>query len=516
MSTHLRLAKGTGLTLARVVAGIAGQIITVPIYLSNWDAHTYGVWLIFLGLQGYLSLISVAYQRYTYAEVLKCGRDAREDVHRVYWASLAVGYVIAAVEFAAILSFAPLAVSTMLEPEVASGGASVIDTIILLLVLFGLLNLVIAPFGAITQLTMTIHGYYPRLAAWGLFHSVVMLFLPAVAVAFGADFMAAGLALVTAHSISATLALFDILRIAKRYELLERPRVDWRKGFLNALYSLPLAGQAFIDSLRQQGFRILLGAYAGATSVTALATTRTFANVLQKGLGALTGPLMPELMRYVVDRDQDRMEGAFAIVWLSVFALLVPGILLLMLLAEPVFLYWTRGAVDYDAVLYLTLLVVVAVYASVQPANAILHGQNRVAWIVSAAVAAGLGLVALSLMLIPPFGLRGAGFALLGAEFCALAVSVKGAVRSLRHSGLHFPLSSFALVIMNTVSVFGLTLLNATVLAAYPAFIALSFAVNLLFAAAYWARIPVLAREKIHSLLGKMIERLLGRARVRA
>lgn len=501
MSTHLRLAKGTGLTLAGVVAGIAGQIITVPIYLSNWDAQTYGVWLIFLGLQGYLSLISVAYQQYTYAEVLKCGRGAPDDVRRVYWASLAVGYFIAAVEFAAILFFASPAVSTMLEPEVTSGASSFTDTIVLLLVLLGLLNLVAMPFGAITQRTMTIHGYYPRMAAWGLINTVTTLLLPAVAVAFGADFMVAGLALFTARTISASLALYDIWRLARRYDLLLRPRIDWRMGFLYALYSLPLAGQAFIDSLRQQGFRILLGAYVGATSVTTLATTRTFANVLQQGLGTITGPLLPELMRYVVDREQERMEGAFAIVWLSVFALLMPGVLLLAVLAEPVFVFWTRGAVEFDAVLFLTLMSVVTVYAAAQPAAAILQGQNRIAWIISAAMAAAVGLGVFSPLLIPLSGLRGAGFALLAAELCALAVVVQGALRSLAQSGLRFPLSSLALVLVNTASVFGLMFLDLGLVSAHPAFIVLACLINLTFAVAYWRKVPQLARDRILQVL---------------
>jgi O-antigen/teichoic acid export membrane protein len=516
MSTQLRLAKGTGLTLAGVAIGIVGQIASVPIYLSRWDAQTYGVWLVMQGMLGYLSIFSTAYHQYTYAEVLKNGPRASDAVRTIYWSSLWVAYLIAAAEFGAVLTLAPQAVSAALEPAVPSGATDIAATVLHVLILYTVLNLITMPFGALTSRTMSIHGYYPVSAAWGLVRRALALIAPVAAVALGADLVTAGQVLIAAHALVALPSLVYWFNLAQRFGLLARQKVDWRMGFMNVLYSLPLAGQAFIDSLRQQGFRILLGAYVGATSVTALATTRTLANVLQQGLGTITGPLLPELMRYVVDRDQDRMEGAFAIVWLAVFTLLMPGILLLSMLAEPIFIFWTRGAVDFDPVLFVTLLAVVAVYASMQPATAILQGQNRVAWIVSASVAAALVLGALSLLLIQPFGLRGAGFALLGAELCALAVVVMGAVRSLEQSGLHFPLPSFALVVANTVAVIGLTLLNVTTFHSYVAFMALPVAVNLLFAVAYWVQIPTFAREKIVGVLSTLGIHLKGRSRMRS
>lgn len=497
MSTPVRLASGTGLSLGRMATAIVGQIATVPIYLTHWDAQTYGVWLILQGSLGYLMLISAAHQQYTYAEVMKCGPDARDAVRRLYLSSVGVAYLIALAEFGAILGLGPQVVSAAMPADSAGTAA----TVVALLVLYSLLNLIFMPFGAITAQTITVYGQYPRTAAWGLFDTGMVVFAPAVAVAFGADLMTAGLVQVAAHAVAALLTAIDLVRLARRFGLLARQRIDWRLGLRNALGCLPLAGRSFIESFRQQGFRILLGANAGAVAVTALATTRTFANVLHQGLSTITAPLMPELMRYVVNRDQDRMEGAFAIVWLCLFALLVPGVLVLCLLAEPVFMFWTRGAVGFDPVLFLTLLVVVLVYAAGQPATAILQGQNRIAWMISISVAAALGLVAFCVLLIPPFGLRGAGFALLGAELCAVSLTMAGAARALRQSGLDFPWRSFALVAATVASLFGLSLLAVTAFGGRGAFMALPLATNTLFAALYWATIPTLARNRIWAVL---------------
>ncbi|ESW60356.1 MAG: hypothetical protein Q27BPR15_12405 [Rhodobacter sp. CACIA14H1] len=510
MSTPARLASGTALSLGRMATAIAGQIVTVPVYLSQWDGQTYGIWLILQGMLGYLMLISAAHQQYTYAEILKCGPDARDAVRRVYLASVAVAYLIALAEFGAILGLGPKAVAAAMPAD--AGGLT--PAVVIVLVLYSLLNLILMPFGAITAQAITIYGHYPRTAAWGLFDTAMILFAPAVAVALGANLMTAGLVQIAAHATVATMTTIDLVSLARRHGLIARQQIDWRLGLRNALWCLPLAGRSLVDSFRQQGFRILLGAYAGATAVTTLTTTRTFANVLQQGLSTITAPLMPELMRYVINRDQDRMEGAFAIVWLCLFVLLVPGFLLLCLLSEQAFAFWTRGAVDFDPLLFLTLLAVVLVYAACQPATAILQGQNRIAWMISISVVAALALAVICVLLIPHLGLRGAGFALLGAELCAVALTVVGATRALKDSGLAFPYHSFTLVAATVASVFGLSLLGVFAFGEQGIFIALSFVANALFASLYWATIPTLARGRVWAVLTALRDSLLGRVRL--
>lgn len=510
MSTPSRLLKGTSLTLSRVGIMIFGQILTVPIYLSHWDAQTYGIWLILQGMLGYLSLFSVAFQQFSYGEVLKQGPNANDAVRRLYWNSLCFGYAIAALEFVAILGFGPGLVEIAVISSIDQNEHKVAVTVFYIILLYSLQNVLVTSFRTITAQTLTIYGHYPRMAAWGVVNVATTLGAPPIAVLMGADLFLAGLVLVVAHAVPSVLSAIGLVRLARCYALLRSQPIDWRLGLCNALYSLPLAGRTFIDSFRQQGFRIILGTYAGATVVTALATTRTFANVLHQGLSTITAPLMPELMRYVVNRDQDRMEGAFAIVWLCVFALLVPGVLILCLLAEPVFVFWTRGAVSFDPVLFLTLLVTVIIFASAQPAAAILQGQNRIAWMISISVVAALCLGAFTFLLVAPFGLVGAGFALLGAELCAATLTVAGAVRALRKSGLDFPRHSFSLVAANVGVVFGLSLLAVTALDEWSTFMVLPFAVNALFATLYWATIPALARGRIRSVLATIRASLPG------
>lgn len=516
MSTLARLAKGTGLTLGRLGVMILGQLATVPIYLSHWDVQIFGIWLIFQSMLGYLIVVSAAFQQYSYAEMLQRGAADHNGFRAVYQASVAVGYLIAALEFAAVVGLGAWAVSGTIGEAVSGDLAIVSANIFRLLALYSLVQTAMMPLVAITGHAVSVHGRFPRVAFWSLFQGGLVLAAPAVAVLLGGGLMAAGLALIGAHALAVLLSALDMVRLADGHGLFLRQSIDWRMGLRNALFCLPLAGRGFVDSFRHQGFRILLGGFAGPAAVAALGTTRTFANVLHQGLGTITAPLMPELMRYAVARDQARMEGAFAVVWLCLFALLIPGVLLLAAVAEPLFLLWTRGSVAFDPVLFLTLLVVVLVYAAGQPAMAILQGHNRIAWMTSAVAAAVTGLGLLTLVLVPPLGLQGAGFALLGAELCALAVVVLGAARTLGAAGLVFPIRSFALTAGAATAVLGLGLPAVTLWEGSPWAIALPFAANAALGWLYWTTIPALARDRIRAALGALRARLSGAACAKA
>ena len=513
VSTPSRITLGTGLTLVTMATNIIGQIVTVPVYLSRWNAETYGVWLIMIGAFGYVYLLSAAFQQYAYGEMLKAGAASRDAVRTIYRTSLAMALVVAATELTIVAVLTSDPFLAWVAPDLHD--APLFGAVVFSLLLYSVSTFLIMPVKSITAYANILHGHYPRVAAWVWVNSVFCLAGPTIAVLAGADFRTAAIVYVLAQVASILPALAHMLRLAWREGLLQPAPVVWRQGWSNALCSLPLAGRSFIDSFRQQGFRILLGANAGPIAVTTLATTRVFANVLHQGLGTITAPLMPELMRYVIARDQDRTEGAFAVVWLFVFAMLVPGALALCLLAEPIFVFWTRGAVAFDRVLFLMLLVVVLFYAASQPAAAILQGHNRIGWMIAAAVVAAVGLGIFAVLLVPPFGLLGAGFALLGAEICAAAVTVAGARRTLWGAGLVFPMRSFALVASTAVAVFALGLPAVTLWADISWAMALPFAANAALAVLYWATIPALARDRIRSFLGALRARLRGVARAR-
>jgi O-antigen/teichoic acid export membrane protein len=511
MSTPVRILRGTSLAMGVVVANILGQIITVPIFLSHWNAETYGVWLIMLGAFGYVFLLSTAFHQYTYGEFLRVGAGALEEVRTVYRTSVAVSVCVSFCEIIVVMALTSRPIINWIYPE--NQASMLVESAVSLLQLYSVLNFLIMPINSITAQVNTLNGNFARVAFWALVNNVFCLVAATVAVLLGAGLWNAGLIYLLAHSASIILALIDMLRLASRSDILSPAPIIWRTGARSFAFSLVLAGRTFLESFRQHGFRLLLGAFVGPAAVTTLSTTRTLANVLHQGLATITAPVLPELMRYILERDQDRIEGALAVVWLTLFSFLVPGLLLLCLTSDQIFLFWTRGTLTFDSVLFLTLLLVVVAFAAIQPAVAILQGHNHVGWLMSASLLAAAVLAVLSIALIPMLGLRGAGLALLGAELCVMLVVLPGAICALRQRALLFPLRSFKLVFANLTVVGVLAMLAITVFKDWSIFFVLPLATNILFATFYWFSIPASARERICLLLDSLLARVLGVAR---
>lgn len=507
MNSASRMLRGTGLTMSTVVASMLGQLITVPVFLSHWDAETYGVWLIMLGAFSYVFVISAAFYRYIYGEFLKAGRGALEEVRTIYRTSLVIAVAVSFAELLVVMTLTSKWFTHQVFPSFDD--REIVSSSVALLMLYSLLNFMIMPLNSITANANTMHGHYPRVAAWALVNNIFCSALPAIAVLMGADFWTAGLVYVVAYTSSILLSCIDMVRLAGRTGLLRAAPIVWRIGAQNFLFSLALAVQSFLEAFRQNGLRLMLGAFVGPVAVTVFATTRTLANVLYQFLTSITSPVLPELMRYVLDRDQQRVEGTFAAVWLCLFVFLFPCILLLCLMGDQIMLFWTRGALTLDPILFLMMLLVVAIFAAIQPAIAILQGQNKVGWLFSASLLAAAAFGVLSIPLMPILGLRGAGIALLGAEICGMALMLKGATQVLRQHGLLFPSRSFGLVISNVVAVGFWTLLAALNSDVKLLFFMLSLGANIFFGTLYWYTIPLSARIRIGRLLNALMARIL-------
>jgi O-antigen/teichoic acid export membrane protein len=506
MNTQTRILRGTGLTMGTVGVNILGQIITVPIFLAHWDSQTYGMWLIMLSAFSYVFLLSTAFQQYTYSEFLRAGAGQWERVRIIYRTSVATAFAVSLTELAIVMFLSSDFFLNYAFPKFKD--TEIIKSISFLLFFYSILNFIIMPLNSITGNANMLNGRYPRVATWALVNNFFCLSTTTIAVAMGADFWTAGLVYLLAYTTSIIGSCIDMVCIARRTGLFHPAPVVLSMGARNFLLSLALAGRTFLESFRQHGYRLLLGLFVGPIAVTTLATTRTLANVLYQGLATITAPILPELMRYVVDGDQDRIEGAFAIVWLSLFAFIIPGLLLLCLVGDQLFVFWTHGAIPFDPILFLMLLFVVVAFAAIQPALAILQGHNQVGWLISASLVAGAGLVLISIALVPFLALRGAGVALFAAELCAIAVLLPGAASVLRSRGLVFPLRSFCIVMSNVIAVGAVTMGTVFIDEYRLLLIVLALAANIFLATLYWFTIPILPRRSICNIVVKIKARL--------
>ena len=288
-------------------------------------------------------------------------------------------------------------------------------------------------------------------------------------------------------------------------------RPDWALGVRNLWSSSALMVKAFLDMARQQGIRIILSPLVGVAEMAAFATMRTGANSVLQGLNTITNPLMPELMRFLVARDQARSEASFGVVWLVVVACMAPAVVVLQWVAPHLFELWTRGKIAFDPLLFATLSDAILIYALSQPAMAVVQGNNLLrAQLVIAALAGACVILGL-LLLVPTFSILGAGMALMLAEVVSLIGYTWVAAGWLESQSMRWPFAAFKTV---TAAV-GVAIVATAAMAKLPqyAFVLMlaAMVMGLFLTILYWRQVPTVARARAAQIVALIPPRALSR-----
>ncbi|RZK43443.1 MAG: hypothetical protein EOO61_04985 [Hymenobacter sp.] len=449
-------------------------------------------------------MLDFGHQEYLAYEFLRLSRTEPTRLSQYLWSGVSVGLLLSLLQIGIILGLVMTGMLPALlgksdhavDPQLAraAGIVLLLQSVVWLLVTSasGLFFRVLAPY-----------GYFPRMAWWMLADSIVASAAPVTAVVLGANLLTAGSVAAAAGLALGVPRYLDLWRLLRREGVsFERPNM--RLGGRNFLNSLAISGKNVLENARQQGARLLLSPLAGAAGLTAFSTMRTGTNVALQGLNTVVNPLMPELMRFLHQREQSRSEAAFGIIWFVLIAALSPAMLVLQAFVEPLYAIWTRNKIPFDATLFAMLSLSVLVFAAAQPAIAVVKGNNLLRAQLLLSALAALLVVSGIAVLVPTQGLRGAGLALLLAEVAALLGYQRVARRWLNQNGLRWPGHHYRAALLSI----GLVAVGMTLLIAWPSakWLVLPGALCLLIANVwyYWRLLPELATNQAYQVLGRV------------
>lgn len=499
MSAIRRIFSGSVASWLRIGVTIVAQILLVPVYLRYWSPGTYGLWLALIALQGLGQLFSSSFQNYIGNEFLRLAHGDRAAMWSLFFRSLRTGVVIAFLELIVVIL---LMVTGVLQHFVSADAYSQTRDLTVAMVIHLVSWIVSGIIGGMCVRVLTATGYYSRMAWWSVGQGIVVAAVPAAAVAWGAGFLEAAAALglaVILYNIPQGLDMWGLLK--KEHIPLKEWRTGWAWGAAAKSQAITLRG--LLEMLRQQGARLILAPLTGTADLAAFSTMRTGANVALQGVSSITQPLLPELMRFLHQRDQERSVASFATVWLVVAVVLAPGVILLQALAPYLYGWWTLGRLSFDPLLFALLSLGVIVYACAQPAMALVQGHNLMRpQLVIMTVAGGIAVGGMFLV-VPRLGLVGAGAALLGAEVVSMWFYTRVAANWLRSSGMSWPKRS-QLWINTIIGACGLALLAIVV---WPG---LSIPITLIslvlmgsLTLGYWRSMPLMARDRLRGIVAR-------------
>ena len=319
----------------------------------------------------------------------------------------------------------------------------------------------------------------------------------------GADLIITTVVLIIGVGIYSISIYIDFFRLLKKEKIgFVKPSLS--TGYKNFRKSLPLLGKSLFENIRQQGVRLILTPLSGPVGLVAFSTMRTGANVALQGLNTIVLPLVPDLMRFLHARDQSRTESAFATIWILVIAVMAPGVVILQAVIEPLYVLWTQNKVSFDPLLFALLSFGVLVYAVVQPAMAVVIGNNLTRTQLALTALAAIIIFAFLILLVPILGIVGAGVALLLAEICAAVGYKMYAKRWLKQNGLQWPSRAFHIAVASLV--IAAVSLGGLIIA--PQFTWILLPVSMFFFAwnvmRYWKILPQIAKQNAKNIVKRI------------
>jgi O-antigen/teichoic acid export membrane protein len=494
VSVVRKLVSGSLAAWCRIGVAIVAQILLVPLFLGNWDPETYSAWL---GLQSFIAISQLpdtAHHGYLESEFMKAGKENRSLLQSLLVSGSLIAFLFGLVCFLLIVL---LCLNEQLSAFMTNNlSPTLVSQCAWLMIVNAAVWGSIGSVSGVLVRVMSPLGHYATMAWWGTLVMITSTIAQAICVSLGCSLWTVGLASIFSPFLIYLFMILQILGILKK-EGFHFSGLNWSLGLSNFFKSQALVVQSFAESIRQHGARLILGALASGPSIAVFSTIRTGANIALSGLSTLSGPMLPELMRFLNRRDQDRIEAILASVWLLVFAGMLPCVLVLQLTLEPLFKIWTLGKLEYDPVLFSLFSAGVLVFAMAQPASAILRGNNLLIPQLIASVVSALITVGLMAICVPWLGLRGAGIALLIAEVVACCIVVFSASQWLLGHEMSWPwkifwhASSAVLVCIVSLLIMSLVPSIQFLVASVSAMVILWFGYQ------FWRAMPEIARNRV-------------------
>lgn len=462
MTATKRFLSGSLALWAKIIVTLIAQVVTVPIFLSHWSVEQYGCWLIIQTVISLSSIFSMGHQNYLSFEFLKIGENQPVKLSLLFYSSIPFAIILSFIEFIAILILIYSGLlDSVFDPQ-KNMDEHLLKASYLALILYSFYWIIATSVSGLAGRVVATYGYFPRMAWWAVLIAIFDTTTAAVSVTLGASLVSTVKVLILVNFVVNIPVFVQLFRIFKEQDLTP-VMPNWSLGIKMMINSIPLAISSVFDLLRQQGVRVFLSSLVGLVEMTAFSTIKTLSNVTLQGIGTITNPMMPELMRFLRNKDQPRLVGSIAFVWL--LSVIVMGTCLVALqgIMPTVFGLWTRGKIQYNPTLFALFSLALLIFSISRPAAAIIQGNNLLRNQLINSTTVGVISIGVVVVLTPIYGIIGAGFALLFAEVASAILFIYYAQKWLESASLIWPWHLFYMALLSlaltTIAIFSISIL---------------------------------------------------------
>lgn len=417
---HQRVLASMGAHSAGMAINIGIQLASLPLFLTVWDASTYGMWLLISALPAYLAMadvgmVTAAGNRMTMA----MGAGDTATANRVFQSAQAFVLIICLPLAALVLPaiwWSPWPAEATLDQRLA-----------LMALTFGVL-LTFAG-GLSEQVFKATHRYalgttlsnLTRLAEWAGWMIGLMAVGSFSAVAIG------GLA----FRMVGTLLGMAMARVGD-----EGMAWGTRRATLESIREMIRPAAAFMafpvaNAMSFQGVTLLVGALLGPIAVAVFSTYRTLARTAVQITAMFSHSLWPEFARLFGQQSMTKLRHlVLHSAWLSAAQVLLICTLLYFF-APWLLQVWTHGKIPFDPSAFGVLMAYAAIGGLWHVPRVLLMSTNQHGALALWTVLAASLCVALTAWVAPRMGLTGVSGAMLLSELLIALVCIALALRAI-------------------------------------------------------------------------------------
>lgn len=504
MSAVKRFISGGAAGIVSIFVVVLNQLALVPIFLAHWSVEEFGVWLTVQALMSFSSVLSFGYKTYWEFEFLKLGSGDRLATAQSLYSAIPTVLFLATLETVVVWVIVQSgAVSTLLSSNGVSASLVSDAGWLWLVQSFNWLLFIATP--GLAQRAIVPYGYYPRNAWWYVAGSFFSTIAAAIAVLMGAKLLLAGVIQAMVYAVFALVLCWNLRAILRKESILP-VRPCYGLGFYAIWPSLALAAKSLLGMIQQHGIRVLLAGGLGVRDLAAFSTMRTVSNVALQGVGTVVNPITPELMRFAVACDSERVRASMGVIWL--IGVYVMGVFLLMLqiMAPWLFDLWTLGKIAFDPLVFAVLSIALLIFGLSQPVLTLVRGNNLLKAQLIVTVFGAVVMVGSIFLLTRKFGMLAAAFGLLSAEIISLAIYAWTAKRWLISKGINWPkdlaVHALIMVFASVIAILAIAFLPRTNLAV----ISFAFLLQIWMSKRYWDELPKIIHERVSKFLAILLK----------
>jgi O-antigen/teichoic acid export membrane protein len=407
------------------VVTFALTLIQVPLLLQYWGAELYGAWNAVFALYSLVITLDTGHQNYLGSLFLQTYHADPGRLRQELGSGIRAALVLSLLQVAFCLCIGVYGLDRVIGIESAAASNTEIT-----LSLFALLAMwtVAGSVGGIIVKIYSAGGHYSRATIWGIGFRVVF----SGGLCWGAWWSNRLFPAVLAASIGVTIyAVAQLLDIRRMF-----PDVypwwrcgDWVRARGNLRRSLVLTFSGVVQQFSVSGLTLVLTHALNTTALSLVTTLRTLTNTATQATLIVVQPVLPDLIKYHAAGEGAKVRDALAGVWFASGLAVNFGLVAAVVIAPWLYVFWTRGLLPFDGVLFGLLALGVQVRNFSMPLLSYLAGLNDLRSQLEVALAQTVATTGIAALVVGLLGVRAAGVGVLAGELVVAVLAVRATRR---------------------------------------------------------------------------------------